>query len=114
VERTGSAKTRTCAKGKPRGKPFEKGNRANPGGRTKETIAAERDKKAFCRSFADELLPDGRSSLRAVMESIRTEAIAGSAPHQKLFLAYTVGEPDANVNVSGNLVTRIVREIVKP
>lgn len=99
---------------KPSGKPFVKGKSGNPKGRSSQDIAVERDKKAFCRSFADEILPDGRSSLRAVMESIRAEAIAGSAPHQKLFLSYTVGEPDANVNVTGNLFARIERVIVKP
>jgi hypothetical protein len=97
-----------------KGKPFVKGQSGNPGGRSKADADAERDKKAFCRSFADELLPDGRSSLRAVMESIRAEAISGSAPHQKLFLAYTVGEPDANVVLSGSVVTCIERRIVKP
>lgn len=98
----------------PKRKPgFQKGKSGNPGGRSAKEIAAERDKKAFCRSFADELMPDGRTSLRAVMESIRTEAIGGSAPHQKLFLAYTVGDPDQNLTFQGSMYSRIERVIVK-
>jgi hypothetical protein len=60
-------------KGKPRGKPFTKGNRANPGGRPKDKLLAaakrqQRDARLLAREYCEEAIYGLIALMRGVIK----------------------------------------------
>lgn len=88
------------------------GQSGNPGGRNAKQREASEALKSRTALHAESKREDGRGNLDAVLDSICTEAIAGSEPHARLYLAYVLGKPVENVNLNGDGLTLTIRKRV--
>lgn len=60
------------------------------------------------------LLPDGRTRVQAILDSVLEHGLSGSAPHSQLYLAYTVGKPQDNLRVEGDISLAIRKRVYTP
>ena len=87
------------------GKPFQPGNCANPGGRKKSDIAAERLGREIANTHGCDIDPQYNLPRRVVaLNTLYSLGIAGDVSALKEYINHTIGKaPDeSNVRLSGN------------
>lgn len=99
-------------RGGKRSSSWKPGQSGNPGGRNAKQREASEALKNEAQLHAAIVRPDGRSNLAAVLDAICTEAVGGSEPHARLYLAYVLGKPVENINLGGDGVTLTIRKRV--